>query len=160
AALSAVVAVALWQSTTTGVTVGNFVAFVTAMLMLISPIRHLAEIASPITRGLAALERGLELIEQTAEQSGGTHRSARAQGELAWQDVWVRYPPRDEGLPAHEAGLALRGIDLAIHPGKVVAFVGPSGSGKTTLVNLLPRFVEAERGVVTLDGVPLPEWDL
>ena len=160
AALSAVVAVALWQSTTTGVTVGNFVAFVTAMLMLISPIRHLAEIASPITRGLAALERGLELIEQTEEQSGGTHRSPRARGELAWDGVWVRYQPRDEGLPAHEAGIALRGIDLAIHPGEVVAFVGPSGSGKTTLVNLLPRFVEAERGVITLDGVPLPEWDL
>src|SRR5690606_18842960 len=54
----------------------------------------------------------------------------------------------------------LRGIDLDIHPGEVVAFVGPSGSGKTTLINLLPRFVEVERGTVSLDGVPLPEWDL
>ncbi|MBX3610206.1 MAG: lipid A export permease/ATP-binding protein MsbA [Hydrogenophaga sp.] len=160
AALSAVVAVALWQSTTTGVTVGNFVAFVTAMLMLIAPIRHLAEIASPITRGLAALERGLELIEQTQEQSGGTHRSERARGELAWQGVWVRYPPKSDDLGAHEAGIALRGIELAIHPGEVVAFVGPSGSGKTTLVNLLPRFVEIERGAVTLDGVALTDWDL
>lgn len=160
AALSAVVAVALWQSTTSGVTVGNFVAFVTAMLMLISPIRHLAEIASPITRGLAALERALELIEQTEEQSGGTHCVERAQGAIALRGVSVRYPPRDETRPEGDAGLALRGIDIDIRPGEVVAFVGPSGSGKTTLVNLLPRFVEIERGAVMLDGVALPDWDL
>jgi ATP-binding cassette, subfamily B, bacterial MsbA len=160
AALSAVVAVALWQSTTSGVTVGNFVAFVTAMLMLIAPIRHLAEIASPITRGLAALERGLELIEQTDEQSGGTHTTDRARGAIALQGVWVRYAPKDDTQPDGENGIALRGIDLTIRPGEVVAFVGPSGSGKTTLVNLLPRFVEVERGTVTLDGVPLPDWEL
>jgi subfamily B ATP-binding cassette protein MsbA len=160
AALSAVVAVALWQSSTSGVTVGNFVAFVTAMLMLIAPIRHLAEIASPITRGLAALERGLELIEQTDEQSGGTHQATRAQGAIALHGVWVRYAPKDDTPPDGENGIALRGIDLTIRPGEVVAFVGPSGSGKTTLVNLLPRFVEVERGAVTLDGVPLPDWDL
>jgi subfamily B ATP-binding cassette protein MsbA len=158
AALSAVVAVALWQSSTTGVTVGNFVAFVTAMLMLIAPIRHLAEIASPITRGLAALERGIELIEQTAEQTGGTHTAERAGGAITLQGVWVRYPPKDESTA--DAGIALRGINLAITPGEVLAFVGPSGSGKTTLINLLPRFVEVERGTVSLDGVPLPEWDL
>ena len=160
AALSAVVAVALWQSTTSGVTVGNFVAFVTAMLMLIAPIRHLAEIASPITRGLAALERGLELIEQTDEQSGGTHTTDRARGAIALQGVWVRYAPKDDTPHDGENGIALRGIDLTIRHGEVVAFVGPSGSGKTTLVNLLPRFVEVERGSVTLDGVPLPDWDL
>ncbi|MCU0942824.1 MAG: lipid A export permease/ATP-binding protein MsbA, partial [Hydrogenophaga sp.] len=160
AALSAVVAVALWQSTTTGVTVGNFVAFVTAMLMLIAPIRHLAEIASPITRGLAALERGLELIEQTEEQSGGTHQTERVQGAIDFQGVWVRYAARDEHGGGGDAGVALRGIDLQVRPGEVVAFVGPSGSGKTTLVNLLPRFVEVERGTVTLDGVSLPDWNL
>ncbi|WP_287468678.1 lipid A export permease/ATP-binding protein MsbA [Hydrogenophaga sp.] len=160
AALSAVVAVALWQSSTSGVTVGNFVAFVTAMLMLIAPIRHLAEIASPITRGLAALERGLELIEQTAEQGGGAHEAARVQGDIRFEGVWVRYPPKDDTTPEGETGVALRGIDLHVRPGEVVAFVGPSGSGKTTLVNLLPRFVEVERGCVTLDGVPLPDWQL
>ena len=161
AALSAVIAVALWQSSTTGVTVGNFVAFVTAMLMLIAPIRHLAEIASPITRGLAALERGIELIEQTPEQTGGTHVAERAQGAIELRGVWVRYPPKAESANGVEdAGLALRGIDLTIRPGEVVAFVGPSGSGKTTLINLLPRFVEVERGTVSLDGVPLPDWDL
>jgi subfamily B ATP-binding cassette protein MsbA len=160
AALSAVIAVALWQSSSSGVTVGNFVGFVTAMLMLITPIRHLAEISGPVTRGLAALERGLELIETTPVESSGAHRAERVAGAIALQDVWVRYPSKGGGNEQGHHSLALRGVSLDIRPGEVVAFVGPSGSGKTTLVNLLPRFVALERGQVLLDGVPLAEWDL
>ena len=162
-ALSAVIAVALWQSSRSGVTVGNFVAFVTAMLMLIAPIRHLAEIAGPITRGLAALERGLELIENVPPQSSGQHTAEQVKGALSLRQVWVRYPAKDEpGTPATDTDhrAALRGIDLDIQPGEVLALVGPSGSGKTTLANLLPRFVEVSSGSVLLDAVPLADWDL
>jgi ATP-binding cassette, subfamily B, bacterial MsbA len=162
-ALSAVIAVALWQSSSGGVTVGNFVAFVTAMLMLVAPIRHLAEIAGPITRGLAALERGLELINETPVQTGGAHRVERAQGAIGLRDVWVRYPSRDGSPDSDDDALnrtALCGVTLEVRPGEVLALVGPSGSGKTTLVNLLPRFVEVHSGEVLLDGVALPEWDL
>ncbi|WP_297746317.1 lipid A export permease/ATP-binding protein MsbA [Hydrogenophaga sp.] len=164
AALSAVIAVALWQSHSAGVTVGNFVAFVTAMLMLITPIRHLAEITAPITRGLAALERGLELIEHTPAQAGGSHTAQRARGDIELREVRVRYPAKDAaGEPSEAADhsrTALRGVSLHITPGEVLALVGPSGSGKTTLVNLLPRFVEVDQGEVLLDGTPLPDWDL
>ena len=162
-ALSAVIAVALWQSSRSGVTVGNFVAFVTAMLMLIAPIRHLAEIAGPITRGLAALERGLELIESIPAQSSGTHRADRVRGAIELRHVWVRYPAKEGDAVAPNGGVdraALRGIELDIRPGEVLALVGPSGSGKTTLANLLPRFVEINEGEVLLDGVELRDWDL
>jgi subfamily B ATP-binding cassette protein MsbA len=159
-ALSAVIMIALWQSGSNDVTVGNFVAFVTAMLMLVAPIRHLAQIAGPVTRGLAALERGLELIENTPDQVGGSHKVAQAQGALTMRNVWVSYPSRDESSPDSQDRAALKGIDLDVAPGEVLALVGPSGSGKTTLVNLLPRFVEATQGEVRLDQVALTEWDL
>lgn len=152
AALSAVIAVALWQSSGQGVTVGGFVGFVTAMLMLITPIRQLADVAGPVTRGLAALERALELIEEAPEQSSGHHSAPRAHGRLLFDHATVRYAGKDEA--------ALRDVTLEIAPGEVVALVGPSGSGKTTLVNLLPRFVEVTEGRVLLDGIPLPDWDL
>lgn len=159
AALSGVISMALWQSERTGVTVGNFVAFVTAMLMLIAPIRNLAQVAGPITRGLAALERALELIEHTPDQPSGHHTATEVRGHIEWRNTWVRYPAATDTDTDNERA-ALRGISLEVQAGEVLALVGPSGSGKTTLVNLLPRFVEYSEGSVLLDGVPLPEWDI
>ena len=153
AALSGVISVALWQSQSSGTTVGNFVAFVTAMLMLIAPIRSLAQVAGPITRGLSALERALELIEQTPEQSGGAHAIERATGAIEWRNVWVQYPSNDSRA-------ALQGVSLSVTPGETVALVGPSGSGKTTLVNLLPRFVDPSAGSTLIDGVSTDAWDI
>jgi len=151
AALSAVICIALWQSRA-GITVGTFASFITAMLMLIAPIKRLSEVASPISRGLAAVQRAMDLIEKTPAETGGTHAPARAQGRIQLQSVVVRY--RDDGTPA------LDGITLAVEPGQVVALVGPSGSGKTTLANLLPRFVQPTEGRVLLDGHDVADWRL
>ncbi|MDP4621295.1 MAG: lipid ABC transporter permease/ATP-binding protein, partial [Hydrogenophaga sp.] len=79
-------------------TVGGFVAFITAMLMLIAPIKRLADVANPITRGLAALERGLALMHDAPEESQGQHQTQRASGALEWQEVSVQYNP--DGAPA------------------------------------------------------------
>ena len=151
-ALSIVVMIALWQSGEQGLTVGGFVAYITAMLMLIAPIRRLADMANPITRGLAALERGLGLIDDTASETEGGLEIARANGHIELRQVRVAY--RDDAAPA------LDGLNLSVRPGEVVALVGPSGSGKTTLVNLLPRFVLPSSGQVLLDGQDVAGWKL
>ena len=151
-ALSCVITAAVWQSSATGATVGGFVAFITAMLMLVSPIKHLSDVMAPITRGLAAIERGLDLIEHTPTEQGGTHAVERARGEIELRDVGLRYREDQEG--------ALQGVSLHIAPGQTVALVGPSGAGKTSLVNLLPRFITPTEGQVLLDGVPLAQWDV
>ena len=152
-ALSVVVMIALWQSGEQGLTVGGFVAYITAMLMLIAPIRRLADVANPITRGLAALERGLALVDDTASEAQGSFDLARATGRIELRQVRVNYRGADEAR-------ALDGIDLVITPGEVVAFVGSSGSGKTTLVNLLPRFVLPSGGQILLDGHDIAQWRL
>jgi subfamily B ATP-binding cassette protein MsbA len=151
-ALSSVITAALWQSSTSGATVGGFVAFITAMLMLVSPIKHLSDVMAPITRGLAAIERGLDLMEHSPLETSGTHTVGRARGEIELRDVGLRYREDQDG--------ALQGVNLHIQPGQTVALVGPSGAGKTSLVNLLPRFVTPTEGQVLLDGVPLTQWDV
>lgn len=151
-ALSAVISVALVQSSSSGTSVGGFVAFVTAMLMIIAPIRQLSEVSSPITRGLAALERGLALINATDSETGGSFAKPTANGAIEFRQVSVRYSGSN--------GNAVQSLDLNIHPGETVALVGASGSGKTTLANILPRFVPISAGQVLLDGHDIRDWDL
>jgi len=152
-AMSVVVMVALWQAGDKGLTVGGFVAYIGAMLMLIAPIRRLADMATPITRGLAALERGLAMVDQAPPETQGTFELPRAAGRIELRGVGVQYRGEDEAR-------ALDAVDLSIAPGEVVALVGPSGSGKTTLVNLLPRFVLPSEGRVLLDGHDITDWKL
>jgi subfamily B ATP-binding cassette protein MsbA len=155
-AVSAVVVMALWQSGGAdgrGTTVGGFAAFVGAMLMLVSPLKHLSDSAGPLTRGLAALERGIDLVEHSPEEQGGNFvPSGRVRGTLELRGVGLAY--RDDAAPA------LADVDLTLNAGETVALVGPSGAGKTSLVNLLPRFIEPSKGELFLDGVPLRDWRL
>jgi subfamily B ATP-binding cassette protein MsbA len=151
-ALSAVISVALVQSASSGTSVGGFVAFVTAMLMIIAPVRQLSEVSGPITRGLVSLERAQSLIEQTPNETSGEFAIPRAKGLLYFSELEVLYP---SGLKP-----ALTINELTIYPGETVALVGASGSGKTSLVNVLNRFVDIHSGKVSLDGHELRDWQL
>ena len=152
-ALSAVLVVALWQAGSSGGTVGGFAAFITAMLMLISPIKGLSGVSGPIARGMAALERGVKLIDDTPCERGGSFDPGRSRGELELRNVTLRYKE-------DQAGAALERVTLEIAAGESVALVGPSGAGKSSLINLLARFLEPTSGVITLDGVALADWDV
>ena len=151
-ALSAVVSIALLQSAENTTTVGGFVAFVTAMLLLIAPVKSLSDATTPITRGLAALERGLDLLDLTDDEFSGSFQKQRARGNIEFSGVSVVY--KTDALPALDA------FSLSVKAGETVALVGASGSGKTTLVSLLPRFVDVTSGSIYLDGEELRSWDL
>lgn len=151
-ALSAVISIALMQSAENTTTVGGFVAFVTAMLLLIAPIKSLSDAATPVTRGLAALERGLDLMDLTPNEASGSFTKARALGNIEFTNISVAY--KTDSTPV------IKEFSLRITAGETLAIVGASGSGKTTLVNLLPRFIEMSAGNITLDGQDIRDWDL
>lgn len=154
-ALSVVLVIAIIQSVSQGVTVGSFAAFITAMLLIVSPLKHLADINQPLQRGLTAAEMIFQLIDQPIEeekaQTSNLKRLDKAKGEINFEDLSFSYD--------QEGGRkdTLRNINLGIKPGEVVAFVGPSGGGKSTLVNLLPRFYRPKSGRIVLDQIPIEE---
>jgi subfamily B ATP-binding cassette protein MsbA len=152
-ALATVVALALWQSSSTGTPMGSFVAFIAAAAGIANPIRRLTDVSASVARGMAAIARGIALIDDEPSEAGGPLRKDHVTGHFSLRDVTVQFGP-DGTRPA------LAGLTLEIEPGSMVALVGPSGAGKSTLANLLPRFLSPSGGVVELDGVPLPDWDL
>ena len=151
-AVSVVIALALYQSQQDRTTVGGFVSFLTAMLMIFNPLKHLAEVNGQLQRAFAAADAVFHFIDEPIEHDHGTQVIERAKGGLRFEDVRFGY--------AGSNALALKGIDLDIKPGETVALVGGSGGGKTTLANLIPRFYPVTEGRILLDGVPIESLKL
>jgi ATP-binding cassette, subfamily B, bacterial MsbA len=154
-ALSIVLVIALMQSATEGTTVGGFAAFITAMMLVISPLKHLADINQPLQRGLTAAEMIFDLMDQPFEEAEERRLNMqsldKAKGAIRFENVGFSYQ-QEQGRKD-----ALSNINLNIKPGEIVAFVGPSGGGKSTLVNLLPRFFKPTSGHIYLDDYPLED---
>jgi len=143
-ALAVIVGIALQQSTNDRATVGSFVSFITAMLMLLAPMKRLTDINAPLQRGLAAAESVFQVVDETPEGDSGTIDLGRSRGAVEFADVSFTYPGA--------ARPALEHIDLRIEPGENIALVGASGSGKTTVANLLPRLYHVDSGQIRIDG--------
>jgi len=133
-------------------TVGGFVSFLAALLMLLAPLKRLTGVNETLQRGLAAAETVFDLIDEPPEADRGTIQAGRLRGEIRFEGVRFTYPAASRP--------ALDGIDLHIAAGETVALVGASGSGKTTLANLLPRFYAAQEGRILVDGVDLGDYRL
>jgi len=125
-------------------TVGGFVSFITAMLLILGPLKRITGVTEHIQRGLSAAESVFGLIDETPEDDRGTVELGRARGELRFEAVAFRYPGAERS--------ALSNISVHIQPGETVALVGQSGSGKTTFANLIPRFYHPSAGRLLVDG--------
>ncbi|MEY3200894.1 MAG: lipid export permease/ATP-binding protein MsbA [Pseudomonadota bacterium] len=150
--LAVIIAVALDQSTRDQTTVGGFVSFITAMLMLLAPLKRLTDVNAPLQRGLAAAESVFALMDEPPERDEGRIDLPRARGEIRFEGVRFQYPGA--------ARPALQDIDLTVAAGERLALVGTSGGGKTTLVNLIPRFFSPQAGRILIDGHDIADISL
>ena len=125
-------------------TVGGFVSFIAAMLLVTAPLKRLTGIAEPLQRGLSAAESVFALMDQKPEDDYGMVDLGRARGTIRFDRLTFSYPGADHP--------ALRDITLEIGSGETVALVGQSGSGKSTLANLVPRFFHPAAGRIFVDG--------
>ena len=148
-ALAVVIFIALWQSQKGYTTIGEFMAFIVAMLQMLSPIKNLANISIPMQTMFLASDAVCQFLDTEPEQDTGTQNLQNVSGRLKFENVDVRY--REDGKKA------LDGFNLDIRQGERVALVGRSGSGKSTVVNLLPRFVEPSAGAIYLDGINIAD---
>nr|CDQ32955.1 Lipid A export ATP-binding/permease protein MsbA [Virgibacillus halodenitrificans] len=150
--LAGLVWLAMSPALMASMTPGEFVAFITAASLMAKPVRQLTEVNSTIQKGLSASQELFGLLEQPPEVDEGTYVPTRIDGRVRFEGVRFRY--------GEDQAEVLKGIDLDIPAGEMVAIVGRSGSGKSTMVSLLPRFYRPTEGRVTLDDVDIQTYSL
>lgn len=134
-------------------TPGTFFSFITALLLAYQPVKSLANLNSALQEGLAAAARVFALIdaEPAIKDRPGARPLQITRGEIVLENVHFAYAP---------GKTALNGLSLTVPGGKTVALVGPSGAGKSSVLNLIPRFYDADRGRVLIDGVDVRDVTL
>ncbi|RMD00817.1 lipid A export permease/ATP-binding protein MsbA [Aquitalea palustris] len=148
-ALAAILYFAAMRAQHGAFTAGDFMSFLTAMMLLFAPVKRITGISQAMQRGLAAAESVFAFLDEPGEPDHGSKRLPTTQGRLRFEDVSFRYPNAER--------VVLQDINLTVNSGETVALVGSSGSGKTTLVSLIPRFYEPLSGQITLDGIALAD---
>jgi ATP-binding cassette, subfamily B, bacterial MsbA len=151
-ALALILTLALRQNEAGLLTVGDFAAYITAMLMLISPLKGLGDVLPSVHRGSVALKRVFGLMDYPLEAHTGQHTAVNISGKIEFENISKTYPNAERP--------ALHNINLTVQPHQMVALVGASGSGKTTLANLLPHFVTPSSGHLRIDGISAVNWNL
>jgi subfamily B ATP-binding cassette protein MsbA len=134
------------------ITVGDFISFITAMMMLLTPMKRLTKVNAKLQAGIAAAESIFKLLDERPEVDDGQRRLERAEGRIEYRDVSFSYN--------ENKGRVLSHINFIAKPGQTIAFVGHSGSGKTTLVSLLARFYNVRDGQILIDDIDINELKL
>lgn len=152
-AVAIITYLALSQTTgKAGASAGGFVSFITAMLLLIAPLKQLTTISTTLQKGLAAAESVFDLLDLPQEPDSGRHQLGRARGNVTFEGVSFRYPGAER--------YALHDINFSITAGQTIALVGASGGGKTTISGLIPRFYPATSGRILLDDIDIRDLTL
>ncbi len=150
-ALAGVLYLAIRQVLNEHLSVGDFVSFLGALLLLTAPLKRLVAVFGPLQQGIAAGRSIFELIDEPGEPDTGTRALTRAVGQVSFDAVRFAYPGKSP---------AVDGVSFDVPAGQTVAIVGRSGSGKSTLVGLVARFYDVLEGAVRVDGVDVREFGL
>jgi len=143
--LAGLIAFMLTRADQNSATVGSFIAFLTAVLLLMPPIRRLTKINEPVQTGIAAAQSVFMLMDEQEEKDSGEGILESIKGHVEFKQVGFRYHPNDDPV--------LEDISFEIVPGNVVALVGASGSGKSTIASLMARFYDPQQGQILIDGI-------
>ncbi|NNF66163.1 MAG: ATP-binding cassette domain-containing protein, partial [Gammaproteobacteria bacterium] len=131
-------------------TVGTFISFFTAMLMLMGPLKRVTNVNAILQRGIAAGKSIFEVLDEDNEPVGGTRTFPRSWGDIEFRNVSFSYNEEKEPV--------LQDLSFSVRNGETIAFVGRSGSGKSTLISLLPRFYDATSGRILINGHDIQDY--
>lgn len=132
--------------------IGNVIAFVQFITMLMRPLRQIADRFNNIQRGLIGAERVFSVIDQDLQTPNlGTYCPEKIEGAIEFKGVRFSYDEKQE---------VLKGIDFKVNPGEKVAVVGATGAGKSTIISLITRFYDVSEGEICLDGKSIYDYEL
>ena len=150
--VAVVVAYALFEAQAGRLTIGEFITFLSAMMLLMPPLQHLAGLNATFASISVAAKSIFDTMDEAVEDDKGTVELKDVKGAIEFKDVRLTYPGTTRE--------AIKGVTLSVWPGEHVALVGLSGSGKSSMVNLVPRFWSVTSGAVTVDGVNVEDCTL
>ena len=156
-AVGGVIALAGWRVANGLMEVGDVIAFITTLILLVQPIRGIGTLNAVTQEALAAAERVLRLLDQPraiADAPDAADLGAAA-GKVEFDAVGFAYDGGSADGPP-----ALGDVSFTASPGQMVAFVGPSGAGKSTIINLVPRFFDCSAGTIRIDGADIAQVTL
>lgn len=150
--LAVILFVATSEEMLASLTVGTFMSFVAASMMLLAPMKRLTMVQATVQQGIAAAQSVFMLLDEETEKDIGKAKLTSCQGKIEFRDVNFAYDI--------EKGVVLEHVSFDAQPGETIAIVGRSGSGKSTLVNMLPRFYDIDSGEILLDGISVQSLSL